>query len=128
MVHEWALAESIILYLQNKGIRKTRRLVIKIGLLQNIDLDILKYALREIAGLNNIDIGEVDLEVVEPVFKCNNCGYTWRINPGDIDNDVREAIHFLPEAIYAYYKCPRCRSIDFEITRGRGLEGVEVEE
>jgi hydrogenase nickel incorporation protein HypA/HybF len=45
-----------------------------------------------------------------------------------MSQDVRESIHFLPESIYAYYRCPRCGSIDFEIVKGRGISEIRVED
>jgi hypothetical protein len=40
-------------------------------------------------------------------------GFEWSISLSDMSEDVREAIYFVPEAIYAYYKCPRCGSVDY---------------
>jgi hypothetical protein len=40
-------------------------------------------------------------------------GFEWGISLSDMSEDVREAIYFVPEAIYAYYKCPRCGSVDY---------------
>jgi hydrogenase nickel incorporation protein HypA/HybF len=39
----------------------------------------------------------------------------------DIEDDIKEAIHFLPEAVHAYISCPNCGSFDFEIVGGRGV-------
>jgi hydrogenase nickel incorporation protein HypA/HybF len=38
-----------------------------------------------------------------------------------LDEEAREAIHFLPEAAHAYIRCPKCGSPDFEILSGRGV-------
>ena len=35
--------------------------------------------------------------------------------------DVREAIHFVPEIAHTYIKCPKCGSPDFEVVQGRGV-------
>lgn len=127
MVHEWALAESIILYVLNQGVKNARRLIVKIGALQSIDKEILDFSIRELAKLSELDIEEIEIVVEAPQLRCNSCSYTWSIDISQLDDDVREAIHFLPESIYAYIRCPRCNSIDFEIVRGRGLTEIVVE-
>ncbi len=127
MVHEWALAESILLYIENQGVRRARRVVVKIGVLQSIDREILEFALREISRERGLEINEFTILEEEPLLKCNRCGFQWSIDPSKISEDIREAIHFLPESIYAYFRCPNCGSIDFEIVKGRGLGEIKVE-
>jgi len=126
-VHEWALAESVILYVLDRGVKEAKRLVIKAGALQSIDRDIFLFAVQELSKEYGIRVDEVELVIEDPVLKCNVCGYTWSVDLASLDEHVREAIHFLPEAVYAYLKCPNCSSVDFEIVRGRGLSEVLVE-
>lgn len=127
MVHEWALAESIILYIKNKGVSKANRLIIKLGALQSIDKHILEFAIRELSKLSELDVEVIEIVEEQPVLKCNACGYAWSISPESMSEHVRESIHFLPESIYAFIKCPNCGSIDYEIIKGRGLGELLVE-
>lgn len=127
MVHEWALAESIILYVENKNVSRVKKLSVKIGILQSIDREILEFAIRELSKERGVVIDNVEIIEEKPVLKCNVCNYTWSINPSEIDEPIREAIHFIPESIYAYFKCPNCGSIDFEVVKGRGLSEIMVE-
>ena len=126
MVHEWALAESILLYIKQLGHRKVQKLRVHVGALQSIDKEVLSFAITQLAGDYGLSIESLEVVEEEPELKCNYCGYTWRLNVFELPGEVREAIHFLPEAAYAYFKCPRCGSRDFEIVRGRGLSRVEV--
>jgi hydrogenase nickel incorporation protein HypA/HybF len=48
LVHEWALAEAIVLYIENQGVKRGRKLVVKTGALQSIDREVLEFALREL--------------------------------------------------------------------------------
>lgn len=128
MVHEWALAESILDYLARIRKRRFRKIIIRVGVLQSIDLEILKFSLQELSRERGLEIEEISFEEIPASLRCNSCGYEWSITPGEFQEDVREAVHFVPEAIYAYVKCPRCGSRDFVITKGRGIEGVEVVE
>jgi hydrogenase nickel incorporation protein HypA/HybF len=38
-----------------------------------------------------------------------------------LNEDESEAIHFLPEVAFVHTRCPKCKSPDFEITKGRGV-------
>jgi hydrogenase nickel incorporation protein HypA/HybF len=128
LVHEWALAEAIILYIESQGVKRGRKLVVKTGALQSIDREVLEFALRELIKERGLEISEIEIIEEEPLLKCRTCGYEWRIEPSSMSQDVRESIHFLPESIYAYYRCPRCGSIDFEIVKGRGISEIKVED
>lgn len=127
MVHEWALAEGIVLYAHSRGERRIKRLVVKLGVLQSIDKEILVFAIRELCKERGLEVESVEVIDEGLLLKCNACGHTWTIELTEVDEPVREAMHFLPEAIYAYFRCPRCKSIDFDIVRGRGLSEILVE-
>lgn len=127
MVHEWALGESIVLYVKSLGYRVVDRLTVKVGALQSIDREILSFAIKEIAREAGVEMREVAIVETPPLLRCRSCGLEWRLRLEELSEDVREAVHFVPEAIYAYVRCPRCGSVDFEIASGRGLEEVVVE-
>jgi len=127
VVHEWALAESIVLYTKQVGYTSIKKLRVTIGVLQSVDKEILEYALRELAREHGVRVAQVELVDEYPLLKCNVCGFEWSISPSDMSEDIREAVHFVPEAIYAYYKCPRCGSLDYLVVRGRGISEVVVE-
>lgn len=127
MVHEWALAESIVMYLVNQGIKRSKNITVKVGALQSLDKEILAFAIKELSREHGLEVGDVVVSEEDPVLKCRVCGYTWTLKPAEMENHVREAIHFLPEAVYAYFKCPNCGSVDFEVLKGRGLSEVLVE-
>ncbi len=127
MVHEWALAEAIAEYVeqQAKG-RPVKKLVISLGVLQSIDREILDFALKNILEDRNLRIGSIEYVDEEVVLRCKRCGYEWKPSMDEVDESVREAIHFVPEAVYSYFKCPRCGSRDFEIVSGRGISIKEM--
>lgn len=93
---------------------------IYLGELQNLDASIL----RELIDMGLKDLGlEVPYEVVEEeaMFKCRRCGFEWRLRDVELSEEVKEYIHFLPEASHAFIRCPACSSSDFEVLRGRGV-------
>ena len=128
-MHEWALAESIILTVVDKAVNEGKRVIeeidIVIGELQAIDLEIFKYALNELKNMvkeeKGIEIRDYRITIEEAKFRCNRCGYVWRLKEAKLDEEAKESIHFIPEAVHAYMQCPRCGSRDFEIISGRGV-------
>ncbi len=129
MVHEWALAEAIANYIREYVGEKTvlKKLTISLGELQSIDKDILDFALKEILRSMGITVQELDYEIEEVILKCRKCNYEWKLNKNIFSENVLEAVHFVPEIIHSYFKCPKCGSRDFEVVRGRGLRIKEIE-
>jgi hydrogenase nickel incorporation protein HypA/HybF len=123
-VHEWALAEAVVSTISRiaseKGMRDVIEATIRIGELQQIDLEAFKFALEQLSSQYSIRARfEFKEEKVE--FRCRVCGKTWPFERENLDPDVREAIHVIPEVAHAFLRCPRCGSPDFEVVRGRGV-------
>ncbi len=131
-MHEWALAEAIIDYvskvLRERNAVKVKRLVLRIGKLQTIDKEILVFALNNLAKEYDISIDEIIMRDEEITLKCRKCLTQWTLSPSQLPEDIREAIHFVPEVVHSFTKCPKCGSRDFDIVSGRGLsiESIEV--
>lgn len=126
MVHEWALAEAIADYVFRSGFPARKvRVTVRLGELQAVDEEILEFALREIMKSEGIEC-EVVLKREDCVLRCRKCGHEWLLKEVGLGEEVREAIHFVPEVVHSYLKCPRCGSRDFEVIRGRGVWVEEV--
>ncbi|MEM3402442.1 MAG: hydrogenase nickel incorporation protein HypA [Candidatus Hadarchaeales archaeon] len=127
-MHEWALAEGVIATsLQAiKGGKTIRRITVVLGELQQIDEKIFRAALRELAKKTAASRAEIVLKHEMARMKCRSCGNEWNYHPR---GRRAESIHFLPEAIHAYHRCPSCGSPDFSVEAGRGvwIESIEVE-
>jgi hydrogenase nickel incorporation protein HypA/HybF len=119
IMHEWALAEAVASFVHEK-VKKPERMKIRLGELQNIDEEIFLFALKEL-------IGQVDVEIEneECTLRCNVCKKEIKLK--DINEEEREMIHFLPEAVHAFVSCPFCGSKDFSIEKGRGVVVESVE-
>jgi hydrogenase nickel incorporation protein HypA/HybF len=59
-------------------------------------------------------------------MRCRACGHTWVFNKKELDENMVEAIHFVPEIAHVYVKCSKCGSPDFEVLGGRGVWLVSV--
>lgn len=129
-MHEWALAEAIVKTAsqisEEKGFEKVKEVKIRIGELQQIERDILEFALLRLRSAKFEDV-KFTIEVARTELKCRVCGCKWFFEKEKLDENIREAIHFVPEVSHAYVKCPKCGSPDFEIIGGRGvwLESIE---
>jgi hydrogenase nickel incorporation protein HypA/HybF len=129
-MHEWALAEAVIMAAQQiaekEKLREIKEVTIKIGELQQVEEEILLFALSQLkpASFKN---AQFRIKRVKTVLKCRVCGNTWLFSKNKLDEDTAEAIHFVPEVAHAHIKCPKCGSPDFEISEGRGvwLESVK---
>jgi hydrogenase nickel incorporation protein HypA/HybF len=123
-MHEWALAEAVISTVsqiaEKEGLKEVTEVQIRIGELQQIELDIIEFSLSQLKTpiLRN---AEFNIETVKAELKCRNCGNRWTFNKEKLDTETAEAIHFVPEIAHTYIKCPKCSSPDFEILFGRGL-------
>lgn len=123
-MHEWALAEAVISSVfqiaEKEGLREIREVKLRVGELQQLDIEIFEFALSQLKkGL--LENASFKVEIVKAELKCRVCGHFWVFNRKALAEDSSEAVHFIPETIYAYIKCPRCGSPDFEVLSGRGV-------
>ena len=128
-MHEWSLAEAVVEtaidFAKKNGLKIITKIKIRMGELQQIEEDIFRYALDEILSVKGDIVKGADIEIEEEkvLLKCRVCGYTWDGSQvfKDLGEDDKEAIHFLPEVAHTYTQCPKCKSTDFEVVKGRGL-------
>ncbi len=114
-MHEFSLARAAketILSLN------CNRIIVYIGQIQQIDIDLFKNAL--LSELNGMDVN-VSFQEVKAKFKCNVCANEFYYDEIDLSEEEKEDIHFLPESIHIFVKCPKCFSNDFKIVEGRGV-------
>jgi len=123
-MHEWALAEAIISaaseIAEKEGLREVTEVKIKVGELQQLELDTLEFALSQLKT-TKFKNTKFEMETVKAQLRCRVCGHKWFFSKEKLDEKVTEAIHFVPEIAHTYIKCPKCGSPDFEILEGRGV-------
>ena len=134
-MHEWALAEAVVRacarVAEEKRADRVVSVVVKLGELQQIDEEAFSYALSELSRGTVLEGARFVLEREEAKLRCRSCGHEWPFSDALalLSHDEREAVHFVPELVHAFVKCPRCGSPDFDIEGGRGVwvECVEIE-
>jgi len=140
-VHEWALAEAVLQSVQDEIASHTqaggaggftvRSVKLLFGELQKIDPEVFMIGLKELCRNTPLAPEVFRLETEKASFRCNRCGRGWRLDElPDMDEETREAVHFLPESAHAYMRCPACRSPDFTVETGRGvvIQSIELVE
>jgi len=136
-MHEWALAEAVISSVlkaaEEEGLGEITKIEIKIGELQQMEIDVFEFALREISQPQRpiMRKAEIELETEKAVLKCRACGHEWLFSEAKkgLSEEQSESIHFIPEVAHVYIRCPECESPDFEFVKGRGVwvESIEGE-
>jgi len=148
-MHEWKLASGVVSslldYARSRDGVRIISATVKVGTLSMIDPQIMKEALATIskeAGMGDI---EFRVERAETHFTCMKCGTDWTFR--DVEEDLRANVpddllisdesgdkdmpmHYFPELVHAWMRCPKCGSRDHRTTGASGviLEKVEVEE
>jgi len=126
-MHEWALADAIVnsslKLAKDKGIQKVNEILIRIGEVNSIDLDAFSFALSEIMKGTILENSKITYKEIEATLKCNNCGFIFKYKNefNKLTSDEKESIHFIPETVHIYLRCPNCGSIDFDFIEGRGI-------
>jgi hydrogenase nickel incorporation protein HypA/HybF len=124
IMHEWALAEAILAtatqIAEKEQLKEVSELTIRVGELQDVEKEILRFALDQIKS-DLFKNAKFRLLKAKTQLKCRVCGTTWQFKKETLDRATAEAIHFVPEAAHTFIKCPKCGSPDFEIASGRGV-------
>ncbi len=109
-------------YQKENKIKDVSGVTVRLGELQQIDMEIFEFSLKEIAGLEKMKL-DIKIETEKALLRCMVCGNEWDISgaPKGIGEDEAEFIHFVPDVAHVYLRCPGCKSPDFEILRGRGV-------
>lgn len=123
-MHEWALAEAIISSIfkiaEEEGLKEVKEVRLSIGELQQVDKEILMFALSQMKT-GKLANAKFTLKTRRARFKCRVCGHNWFFKDMKAPDDIKESIHFVPEVAYAYFRCPKCGSPDFDVSSGRGM-------
>jgi len=128
-MHEWALAESILVAAieasEKENLKTITEIKIGIGELQQIEQDVFEFALKEIIKTQDEQLKKVKIliDTIKSTLQCQSCEHTWKFSDmkKKLSEDEGEAIHFIPEVAFVHMRCPKCGSPDFEIKKGRGV-------
>ncbi len=103
-------------------LKKLKEAGVVFGELQAIDREIFTFALGELrAQFPAAKSCRFRIRVEPAAFRCKACSKEFPLKGLRKTKDEAEFIHFVPEMAHTFLKCPKCKSPDFEISRGRGV-------
>ena len=113
-MHELAVTKGLLKICLEEGekhkIEKINKINIKVGELTVLVPDCISYYFNIVARGTIAENTEINVEKIPVEIECNECGYKGIIGKND-------------------YKCPKCKGLQYEITKGREfyLDTMEVD-
>jgi len=131
LLHELALVEGIISYVLDIANKRGGHIVsfkVTIGEFAQFDKSLIKDLLVELVKGTELERANIIIEIERAVARCLYCNSKWGVNEllEPLPNDQKEMIHFLPELLNSFSKCPNCGKSDLEIEKGRSVRVAEV--
>ncbi|MEL9997452.1 MAG: hydrogenase/urease maturation nickel metallochaperone HypA [Sulfolobales archaeon] len=138
-MHEYSVAEGIVLSIKSlmreEGLSEVSEVTVSVGDLAQIDKEVLLELLKILSS--EYGLGNVKYVIVseETTFKCNYCGFSWSWSSvkdsilKDLCGDIVECdnpVHFIPDLINVFMKCPNCGSQDYSILTGYDVRLVSI--
>jgi hydrogenase nickel incorporation protein HypA/HybF len=114
-MHEFSMAQQIFNIVmkvaKDNGVRKILEMNLEVGKLTFLNPEQLKFALKVLSEDTIAQDAKINIEIIQPEIKCNNCGYTGGISYSGPEYHTTYPIILL--------KCPKCGNSDIEVIRGR---------
>jgi Zn finger protein HypA/HybF involved in hydrogenase expression len=125
-MHELSLVQGIIESIQEAGRERGKTVSafeVRVGELAQFDLRVVRELLREMKRGTSIEGAKAKVLPEKARIKCLGCGSTWGFKDivGPMPGEEREVVHFFPELVSSYSRCPKCSKSYFEIEEGRGV-------
>ncbi len=130
-MHEWSLAEAVLKSsveeAQKRDLKRLTEVKVVLGELQGIEEEIVKFGLDNLKKGTMAENANFIFIKEHASFQCRNCQNIWELREVDLnDYSIQESIHFVPEVVHSFIRCPKCGSPDFEVVRGRGIYIKEI--
>ncbi len=130
-MHEFTVALGIVDLLRQTYLCKGCKITsfkITIGELSMFDTGIIVDLVRELMVGTELEGAKFSLSIEEATIKCDSCGqiHTFNELTKSLSTEEKEMIHFIPELISSYVRCPFCGSRDLKILTGRGVKVTEI--
>ena len=99
-----------------------------IGELAQFDTHLVRQLLSDLRKGTPLEEAEVVVQTEKSKIRCLSCGADLDFQEliGPLSDDEREMVHFLPELLSSFSKCPSCSKSYFEIEEGRSVRVAEV--
>ena len=131
-MHELVLVEGLISEVRDLAHQKNGRVIgfkVALGELAQFENSLIEELLFQLVKGTELETAEIVIEIEKSEVKCLYCGtqsgFRELVDP--LSENDKEMVHFFPELINAFSKCPSCGNHDLEIKKGRSVRLVEVE-
>ncbi len=133
-MHELALAEAVLRTAEalatKDGFHRVSKVIVRLGALQSIRPATFEHCLTQLSADAGAGLAEAEfaLETDAAAFVCRRCDRRFGLfETPALDDDEKEAVHFLPELVHAFVRCPDCNSADYDVVAGRGVTIAAIE-
>jgi len=131
-MHELVIVSGIIDAVTQVAQRENKKVSmvrIAVGELASFDINLIRDLIEMLRKGTCLEEAEVIVEEEGAKVRCKACGASWGFKElvEPLTEDEREMIHFLPELVSSFSKCPSCGSRDLEIESGRGIRVSQIE-
>jgi hydrogenase nickel insertion protein HypA len=130
-LHEFSLVEGIIQSVEELAAtneKQVKSVSVRVGELAQFDLRMIRELLTELKKGTPLEGARFGVRVEKAKVKCLNCKKEWTFGDvlGQLSNDEKEVVHFFPEILSTYSRCPSCHKNYLEIEEGRSVRIAEV--
>ena len=131
-MHELSLVQGIIDAVQetaeDKGAR-VKSFKVRVGELAQFDIRLIRELLSELKKGTPLEQAKTIVVRERSRVKCLSCNSEWTFADlvGPLRKNEKEMVHFLPELLSSYSRCPACSKSYLEIEEGRSVTVDEVE-
>jgi len=130
-LHEFSLVQGIIDAVQETAQDKGGRVKsfkVQVGELAQFDIRLIRELLVELKKGTQLEQAKTIVVRERSRVRCLSCNSEWNFDDlvGPLRRNEKEMVHFLPEILSSYCKCPSCSRSYFEIVKGRSVTVAEV--
>jgi Zn finger protein HypA/HybF involved in hydrogenase expression len=130
-VHELSLVNGILQAVEETAKEtggSVRSFRVGVGELAQFDLRLVRQLLEDSRRGTPLQDADVTIEVEQSKVRCMSCRREWNFRQlsGHMSEEEKEMVHFLPELLNSFARCPSCSRSFFEIEQGRSVRLIEV--
>ena len=125
-MHELSVSSAVVeTAVKHAGGRPVTAVDLKLGTLRQVVPASLSFYFEIVARDTLCEGAELNLELVDALMRCAECGAEWDPDPKPEHGPLEGAGFSLPQ-----FRCPACEAAGAEVIRGNELlvESIDVEE
>ena len=111
--------------------KRVKTVSVRVGELAQFDLRVIRELLTELKKGTPLEDARVHVRLEKAKVRCLSCKKQWTFRDivGPLPNEDKEVVHFFPELLSTYSRCPSCHKNYLEIEEGRSVRiaGVRFE-